>query len=376
MVRILAFVAAFAVLLPVQSRIFAQEQLKEEKKEPEKKLLWSDNVTVTGDFRYRHETIKEENVTERNRDRVRVRVGAEVKLNDEVKFTLRLATGGADPVSTNQTLTEGFSRKSIAVDLAYFEWKPESVKGLSLFGGKMKNPLQMPGSSDLIWDSDLTPEGLAARYSPSAGRIEPFITAAGFSVEERSADPDAWLFAVQSGFSLKFGQNANVKMGAGYFDFGRAEGFKPFYDPTKGFGNTLDAGGNYANDYGELEGFVEYNFKAGSIPLSLFADYVKNDGASKDNTGYLAGFRIGRSKEPGDWSFLYNYRRLEKDAVIGASTDSDSWGGGTDGKGHKVFFEIVAAKNVSLGATAFFNKKTLDNETDYKRFQFDVVFKF
>ncbi|MCX7703972.1 MAG: putative porin [Planctomycetota bacterium] len=345
---------------------------KEEKKEEKKP--WTDNITLLGDFRLRHETIKEENVTERNRERIRVRFGAEAKLNDEFKLTLRLASGSSDPVSTNQTLTGGFTRKDINIDLAFFEWNPIDKK-LSFLGGKMKNPLLIPGKSDLIWDGDLSPEGIAVKYTVSAKTVEPFITVAGFSVEERATAPDAWLFAGQGGLTLKFNEDTNLKFGGGYFNYGRTKGYQPFYLTTNGFGNTL-VGGRYANDYNEVEWFIEFKFKTGKIPFILFADYVENNGASEDNTGYLFGFSIGKNKSPGDWSISYDYRRLEKDAVIGAFTDSDSWNGGTNGEGHRFSFEIVVAKNVSLGTTMFLNKKDLDNKTDFKRFQFDLVLKF
>ena len=42
------------------------------------------------------------------------------------------------------------------------------------------------------------------------------------------------------------------------------------------------------------------------------------------------------------------HAELEKDAVVGAFTDSDRWGGGTDGKGLKFNARSQLLKNVQL----------------------------
>jgi hypothetical protein len=373
--RELVLALVFGVLLLIQVKSYGDDTGEGEPKSPKKNSSWLDNVLIKGDFRYRHETIKEEDITERNRERIRARVGADAKINENISLIFRLATcSSPDPTSTSQTLGDGFSHKSIWLDLAYFDMQP--MKGLSLLGGKMTNPFVTPGRSDLIWDAALTPEGLAAKYSLTFGSIEPFMTVGNFCVEERALEPDSFLVAGQVGLGLKLGDGADVKFGVSYFDYQRARGYSPFYDATEGFGNTLDAGGNYAHGFDELEGFAEFGFKVCKIPILIFADCVGNHEASKDNKGWLAGFGIGKPKEPGDWSVYYNYRRLEKDAVIGAFTGSDPWGGGTNGKGSKVCFEIMIANNTTLSAIGFLTKKDLDNEKDYKRFQIDIMFKF
>src|SRR5262245_49187792 len=60
---------------------------------------WVPNFTFTGDFRYRNETIDQEFVRkDRNRDRLRLRVGFVAKVNDTAKVTMQLSSsepGGA-----------------------------------------------------------------------------------------------------------------------------------------------------------------------------------------------------------------------------------------------------------------------------------------
>jgi hypothetical protein len=106
---------------------------------------------------------------------------------------------------------------------------------------------------------------------------------------------------------------------------------------------------------------------------------VVNQDAEANDTGWLAGVTLGKAKNVGTWEAGYNYRELEKDAVLGAFTDSDCWGGGTDGRGHKFMARYQIAKNVQLGATYFLNEKPIADSSkthDYDRLQLDVVASF
>ena len=76
--------------------------------------------------------------------------------------------------------------------------------------------------------------------------------------------------------------------------------------------------------------------------------------------------------------FRYNYRKVQKDAVIGAFCDSDSGGGGTNQKGSKFQMECQLAKRWSTQATLFWDEHniTAANPVNYQRFQLDFLFKF
>ena len=111
-----------------------------------------------------------------------------------MRVGLVLATGGDDPVSANQTLDGGFSRKSVGVDRAFFTW--QATEALSFTGGKMATPFFRPGNHHLIYDNDLNPEGLALRYTFG----DWFANYAGLWVEERSSANDSILLGGQFGY--------------------------------------------------------------------------------------------------------------------------------------------------------------------------------
>ncbi len=128
-------------------------------------LEWASRAGFYGDFRYRYEFIDDDRKTsDQHRNRIRARLGVKAKANDEWDLGLRIATSVSDPVSTNQTLSDSFSGKPLRLDLAFFDYHPEWMKGLNAQAGKIANPFYIAGKNQLIWDHDLTPEGGALNY--------------------------------------------------------------------------------------------------------------------------------------------------------------------------------------------------------------------
>ncbi|MFA5238760.1 MAG: putative porin, partial [Phycisphaerae bacterium] len=288
-------------------------------------LKWVENVKFNGDLRYRHESIDSQANGDwragRTRHRIRARLGMDAKINDDWDATLRIASGSADPVSTNQTLEDGFSSKSIWLDLAYFTWHPSSIKGLNVYGGKMKNPFYKAGGNQLIWDDDLNPEGIAASYEIPFGKADKlYINGGGFWVNETSAGADTTLWGAQSYLKHTF-ENKNYMLGGvSYFAYSSIKGHGDLQNTWAStshsfFGNT-SSGGTFASGFDIFEAFGEYGFTIADKPAALYGSYVKNVAAS--DTGWLIGGRFNKAKAPGTWEVNYNYRDLQADAVLGA----------------------------------------------------------
>jgi len=331
-----------------------------------------DNFSLSGDLRLRHDMADAESKDQRNRQRIRARISLSGNVNDDITCGLRLASGSDDPVSTNQTLDGGFSSKQIYFDRAYVSWKPSVISGLSLNGGKVKNPFVSPGKTELLWDGDLNPEGVAVNFAQTVSGVELFVNASYFSVNERKAGNDAVLLGAQAGavFSSNTG---DIMIGAGYFDYQNTKSYGTAYDAADSFGNSTDAGGNYMYDYNELELMIEIAPGGVLDNTTFFVDFVSNIASDVDkNTGFLAGVKYGS----GPIGAAYSYRSVEKDAVLGAFTDSDFIGGGSDGSGHEVSVNYKIAKNVQAGVAYFINQVGVDNGTDYHRVLADLVFKF
>lgn len=363
-------------------RLQAIEAKQEKAADDAAKAGWAQNISLKGDFRYRHELIDEEGKVDRNRQRTRARLAMLAKVNDAVTFDFGLATGSdSDPVSTNQTLAGGFTKKPVWIDRMAFAWAPPGATDVKIIGGRMSKPFFIPGNQQLIWDGDLSMEGLALNYAPMFGSTQLMMSIGDFWIEERSSSPDSKLLVAQLGFKHTFpGGASNLIIGGSYFDYSNVKTYTPFVDSTKGFGNTTlsdeDGGKTYAFDYKPMEFFLEYNTTVGVTPLQIYGDYVVNREVDEDDTGWMAGFTYGKLKDPRTWAFRYNYRRLEKDAVVGAFCDSDFIGGGTNGEGHCFGFDYQVSKNVAMALTYFVNDKPLVDSKEYKRGQLDFNYKF
>jgi len=338
---------------------------------------WVDRIAFKGDVRLRYETIDLDEVANVERMRFRARFGFSAKVSDDVNFVLRLASGGGDPVSTNQTFDDGFSTKDIGIDQAYVDWKIND--GLNFFGGKMKNPLFRAGGVPLVWDSDLNPEGLALTYK--SGMF--FGTVGGFSVEERAAGDDSLLYAAQAGMKFPMGDKTGLTAGVGYFAYTNTIGNLPFYNARpKGnsvelLGTTLPLG-TYLYEYKNTEVFAQLDTKIGEWPLTVFAHATRNGEVSVEDTGYAFGVTLGAAKNDGDLEFNYVYADIEADSVIGTFNDSDFGGGGTDSDGHVLNVKYAVSRKIALGGTLFINKVGgfQATERDYSRVQLDIEFKF
>ena len=332
---------------------------------------WTDSISVNGDFRLRYEGIDEDGEEARNRGRFRARLELTAVVNENVSAVLQFATGGDNPVSTNQSFDDGFTSKNIGLHRAYVDWTVNEQT--HVFGGKMANPYHRVGGHALVWDSDLNPEGLAIQYENGGF----FGTAGLMFVEERSSADDSLLVGLQGGYGFALSDGATLTAGVSYYDYSETEGNSPFYDGDPK-GNSADINGNLIYDYKQVEVFAEFSTELGDMPFSLFADFVRNSDGGAGDTGLAFGAAIGKAGAPGTWQFSAAYQDLESDAVVATFTDSDFGGGGTDGSGFVLKGKYALADNWALGGTLFLNEieEAIANEHDYQRIQIDLEFKF
>lgn len=136
------------------------------------------SITFSGDLRLRYEgffgqlnalanadnpLILGNELSTRNRFRVRARLALRGQIGKEFDWGLRLATGSlANSVSANQTLTDFFTRKPFGLDQAYMAWTPQRAPGLRLQAGKFEPPWTR---TELTIDNDLNVEGFSQAYT-------------------------------------------------------------------------------------------------------------------------------------------------------------------------------------------------------------------
>ncbi|MBN1793477.1 MAG: putative porin [Candidatus Omnitrophica bacterium] len=355
---------------------------------------WVQTFKLGGDLRLRYQweaqDSKPENggsVTEDDRERVRIRMrlGAEAKVNDQMKAAVGLASGSSDPRSTNQTLQDQFSSKSVMLDYAYATWNP--ADWFEARGGKIIGKEVLWMADDLLWDSDVNPEGAAAHFSyDAADNISLFANAGWLILDETDGSPkaaDPSMYFVQPGVEWSFMDGWKLKGALNAYGFSSFKGRNATFDNWGGT-NTRENNA-YTYDYDSFGTTVEI---AGEEPfgglvnyVSVFADYINNPDAGSDDTGWLLGFKFGDKKVTkfGQWQAKYQYRRLERDAWVDFLPDSDVLGGCTNVKSHEIILEYGLAKNLTLGID-YYNSKDIKYLSSAKRdedlIQVDLLWKF
>lgn len=361
------------------------------------KQTWADSLKFKGDLRYRYEAIQDDAKTDasgdtytRERNRIRARLGAEANLAEPLKAGLELSTGGADPVSGNQTLGEGFDKEEIRLSLAYVDYAPfdEKAYKLNAIAGKMNNPfVSLP--DDLVWDGDVTPEGLALK-GQLVNDFATLLANAGYLwVQERSAEDDLMLYAGQVAAKIQLPKEAAFTLGGAIYSYQDIQGHDvvDWEDQNNAYGNRTVAGSvagdttnrAWASEFTPVVGFAQLDIRVAGLPVAVFGQYLSNIDADDQDQGRLAGITLGKAKEVKSWELGYSYSELEQDAVVGFLTESDRWGGGTDGNSHRVYGKYQLAKNVQLGGTYLTGERKIADPTktsDYDRLQIDLAVKF
>ena len=343
---------------------------------------------------------------QRDRMRLRARLGMLAKIGDDFSGAVRITTGNTtDRLSTNQTLGQNFNKYSLVLDRAFLRYEPN--EWLSVTGGKIPNPWF---ATELVWNENLNFEGISATIGRRSSQepFAPFLTVGTFPIREDNPPTrdNRWLDGAQAGFQWSINSRTRLKFGAAYYGYRNLEGHPeaassfvcaPFptctlqnanygkFEYESGLrqkGNTLfatnaptDPSGTTAPIWGLASRFREVNLTA-SLDLAhwdpvhavLIGDYVRNIGFKKDeilnrtglratdmpdgkSDGYLLKLQIGRPeiKARHEWNGFVAYRRLGSDAVLDAYTDSDFGLGGTNLKGYQIGFKYGLDRNVDLG---------------------------
>jgi hypothetical protein len=180
---------------------------------------------------------------DRQRVRLRARMGLDVNLEEGWIAGVRLATGeNNSPTSVNQSLGAAnngqggnFSKYAIWLDRAFFryEFGSDARRNVALSFGRFDNPFFC---SDILFDEDVGIDGIAVTGKYRLGEnFTPFLTASAapvfntdlnFSSNQPSKfkSTDKWMFAGQVGFDWEITKKIDLKVGAGYYFFKDVEG--------------------------------------------------------------------------------------------------------------------------------------------------------
>lgn len=282
-----------------------------------------------------------------NRDRLRSRFRLMIKAKpfETVTLGMRFTTGNSgNPVSSNQTLGQFGSKWETSMDLGYIHYKAME-KDLELWGGRFKAPVL---KTDLIFDNDMTFEGLAANYYflrndtlyEDDHQWDPYISVGMYPIQEihqyvyrkdiatgtaavesdanfNNAD-DKFLYSLQLGTNYSFYNRNELSMAASIYHYENLTAKRNQYPDNELQNVTLNGyyqSGNslfdilnenpddpttevlgLASDFSLFNATVKYTM-ANFFPSYVFlhADYVKNIAFDREEVSA----RIGNGSTPG-----------------------------------------------------------------------------
>jgi len=393
------------------------------------------DLKFSGDLRLRYEafdyssgsrtgaTANTQETDPRNRFRYRLRMGLEKKFSDEISAGFSLASGdnlgvsgtaagNVDPTSTNTTFDNNFNFKNIFIERAWATYKPEWAKvgpisGVEITGGKFKNPFER-GSSDIVWDRDVRPEGIYESmdfrlFDSESVKATGWFTAGQFVLEEdgtvgnATAGGDANLYAFQIGVNPKLKLDSMEKP-LGLTSALSLYNFSNYANQTNStiFGTSLARGnsnldGNTtqldAVGFNIIEIYNELKIPVGSIPVRPFFDYVHNmdDQATivnGHNNAYGLGVTLGEAKTKGQWEVGYAFKYIGADSTAGAFGDSDFGDGHNNKRGSVLKAKYMLTDYLEFGLAGFLVDNIYQNaassipDLNAKRFQADLVWKW
>jgi len=355
-----------------QVKTETQEQVKKEIAQGKFSSLpaWVQNTKLKGDLRLRAQNLHEKNAGDISKNttigRVRMRLGLESKVNDKIKVGVGIATNAdGDPRSTNISFgaKDGGNSSKFGIRLDYAYGKYDPTPWLTLVGGKMLLPDVLWEPTDLIWDTDITPEGAVIGFSKTLNPKTSVFMKAGalVLVADTSTVSGSNGYLFQPGINYAINDNLSLKGAVTYEYFQTKGSIASSFSKgnnTKIGTITSSAYGSYGYNYSLLNPALELTIREPFKTLGLnvenlkfFGEYVNNLAVSKKNTGYSLGFQFGNEKieKWGDWQVRYIYAMLGNDSVFDMLPDSDRYGGQTGIRSHEGIISFGLGKNVSLG---------------------------
>jgi hypothetical protein len=341
-------------------------------------------LSVYGDLRLRWESDWDSRMPngvmrdDRDRFRLRARVGLKFELNPSLLFDARIRTGDHNSqqsphITIWQDEGDEGDQNDITLDRAYLRWKVS--QNTQVTGGRTGLIGWRP--NEMFWDDDVYVDGvgISHAFGDDAKWKLNFQVAllpdgdASQSFSERSP-----MAALQLHREFMCCDNPlTLAQTFLYIDDNS--------DEVNAVNDDMDSLFSYTN--------AQYTInKSTSVPVKFGADIMFNlqHGPEADNPDDRFGFDVyvsaGRYRDPGEWTVGYTFARLERWSVprFLAQDDWVRWGSATqtrssDFYGHEVHAGYVLADNVKLLGRLFV-AEAITSQEDGVRFRFDINFSF
>lgn len=278
---------------------------------------------------------------------LRARLRAAYAMTNWLTVGGQLATGDSDdPNSTDVTLGNFDDDLDVNLDQIYARL---AYGDLQVFGGKIRQPFVR---TELVWDGDVSPEGVGASYRHTFGKTMLRANALYFLVDEAVAGRDSKMLGGQLAVEASPTHSIRVELAAAYLDYS----LRSIAGADAGdIRNNRFRDGRYLSDFNLLDliGAATFSGFGERWPVRIVADYVRNFGATvSDDSGLGLDLLVGRISRTKDWRFGYGYAQAGVDAVFDAFAQ-DNIAFGSNYVQHTLSVDYVPRINVVLNTTFY-----------------------
>jgi polyhydroxyalkanoate synthesis regulator phasin len=384
-----------------------------------------DNAKLYGDVRVRAEYRKGEDdlaipvEQERTRTRYKVTFGVKTEADDfYADLAFAMGSGGRSDNSTFGSTNGANNKDNLLVKRAMIGWN--ATEWLTLQAGRMDNPLY---TTPMVWDGDLTIEGLSQQVKFEFGDVEFFGTAlqsqyegdrrvnnVGVNVATASTNE---LLAFQGGAKFKITDDIKAKAAITYYMYTNDD-IAGVFAPAAGNGTSFGTNTLATNDLSIIEIPFEVSFAGpGTLGYKFFGDYAVNTdsdrfdracastpavcAAGNDDDAWTLGGEIksmqdpkGKASTKGDWKAKIWYQTVGAYALDPNTPDSDFFDSRVNMEGvvfkgeyalrDNVFVNFAAGKGErkekSISAAGTTSADISRNINDFELYQLDMTYKF
>lgn len=351
-------------------------------------------IRLSGDLRLRGDGqwFDEDAVADRSnryRGRYRMRLAATADVNDWTTASVRIVSGTGENRSANTSFGRpgpDFDIDPLYLDRAFIElrapehWLPAG-SSIAFDGGKQPNPFLWKAARDLmLWDNDITPEGVALRARTEVAKgLQVYANAGYFIVDENSSRSDPHVIGTQLGTDWT-GDARPIAAGGrvSWYGFRSLDGAF-LQRGIDGTGGVTDSGGNLPGlidgagdiDVGELGAYVTWKGFEG-WPITLYG-YVSNNfsarstsdapAAGSESLAWSLGLDVGDKRHLVQLGIAYLW--MEANAFPSQYIDSNFLDGITNRRGLAFYGSRQILPNTDLNVTLFVSDAIEDALPDF-----------
>jgi hypothetical protein len=265
---------------------------------------------------------------------LRLGVGAEFNTSSDENTVVE--PGGGRPA----LLRDNYDSEDARLDLAFAAIE---ARWLRIEGGRFRQPVAL---TEMLWDRDLRPQGVALTLRPGAGSGDTRValTALGARGSHVFEDEDTEMLLLSASIDLAASRQSRLELTGSYLTFRDIDSIEPMIRRQ----NTRVAGA-FVNDYKVVDGIVRLRHEGG-LPTQFVVDYCWNTAVDEDGRGLWLAAVLGSTKLSRS-RLEYTYAKVDKDATLAAYAGDDFfWATGWEG--HRGELAVRVAERATVHGIA------------------------